>query len=317
MDIKLTWKTAGLGPNYRVRIYRSLTNLREQEKGTLLAEPVASTGTYTDVDIPVNAVTFYRIAFVDPNDVEVLGPVQAIGNFPNGTGPGPAAPIRGDWVTGYFGKVPVDLMITGTALKAALGLTTGYTAGLTDAQLPYYHKWVIEGEIIFVPPGWLIKNIAWVDLYNKGLMFGVDNVGPVADLKITGYVAKNQLTRIVAGGFNFRVRTPKCFFAPLNAFLPLAAADVLGVYNKTEWEKISLTLYATPRTKPGEDLPKFYHYTSGNTEFSMMGTIGQHIATAAGAFIYRGRPGTNLDSNNNSSGKSTTVGWVPILVLEL
>lgn len=318
MSIKLDWSIAKLGTGYHARIYRSLVPLRNAEKGTVLVDMAAGADTYTDSTAPINKVIYYRIAFVNTSGVESMGPIQAKGNFPNGTGPGPREILRGDWNTGYFGKVLVADMISGTDLKAALGLTTGFTAGLTDVQLSYYHKWVIEGEIIFVPPGMLVKNISWVQAYNLGLMYGTNDNGPAATMGITGLVAKNQLTRLTLENGTFHVRTPKCFFAPLDQFLPLVDANAdINIYNRTEWEKISLSLYSGVGAYAGQgNIPKMYHYTTGNTEYSQMGSLSQHLIAASGSCLYRGKPGGNLDTNNSLATKSATYGWVPILVLE-
>lgn len=321
MDAKLKWSTNKLGSDKFVRIYKSETYLQPSQKGQLLVELAKGVDTYTDVGIAANKISFYRIAFVDGNGVESLGPVQAVPNFPNGTGPGSAKLLRGDWVTGYFGKVPVAELFTGTALKAALGTTAlGGSAGLSDAQITYYHKWVIEGEIIFVLPGWLLVNVSWVGVYNLGLIYGTNDNGPAATMGITGLAAKNQLKEITAGANTFRVRAPKGFFAPLDQLLDLTVAKTPGVYNKTEWEKISyaLSVEESDYTLPLENnVPRFYHYTTGNTEFSKMGSITQHLNTAAGASCYRGQPGNKLDSVLSLPSKSILYGWVPILVLKL
>lgn len=90
-----------------------------------------------------NTVTWYKLVSIINSQRKESVPF-CLGYFPD-SGPGANALIRGTWEFGYFGEVPATNMPGFSDIETATGATKG-----TDSPI-VFHKWVVNGKIIFIP----------------------------------------------------------------------------------------------------------------------------------------------------------------------
>lgn len=124
--------------------------------------------------------------------------------FPN-SGPGSKTLVAGDKTHGYFGVVTTAEMFTAAEVENFLSPLSGTTYAPTDLV---WHKFVLDNNILFVPNR-AFRSTTWNNIYNAGLMYGVDGNG--AYPPATGGV--NQLFQVskrsAGRTFGFKVRTVK------------------------------------------------------------------------------------------------------------
>ena len=312
MGLKFDWVNPNIGLTKETRIYRSSKRITDLASAQVIATLPETATTYTDPSPPLNTVSHYCLVFVLLDDSLVKCSSQPKGYFPNGTGPGPTELLIGDWDIGYFGALPVSSLYTADELRAAIGTASlpGQVVGITNAKMTTWYKFVFEGKIIFVPQGHLVTNVKWVDLYNKGLVYGVDGPGVVnVTTGITGPV--NQRVVLTKGGNTYKVRTPKGLNKSTGPLYPTAvASDLVG----SEWDSIlSNSFLVGQQVFNNAGSGKLNTFTIANltgTPYYWM-SITQHTVNAAGNSWVRGDTGY-VDSNTSS----LTGAWMPFLELE-
>lgn len=225
MAITIDWPAFNSAVATEVRIYASTSKIPDDTLGTPIATLAGNATSYVWTTPPTdNTIYYFRIA-IDRGSDSWLSDNQPYGYFTT-TGPGVQQPIRGNWEYGYFGRVVVAEMLTPSALRTALGIAG---AGPNDAAVTFYYKFVINGKIIFVPCGSITWAITWDQIYNLGLMYGVDATGlenlPVVPSNLTGV---NQKKIITIGAFNFLARSFKGSVLPVNQTVALINANLEG-----------------------------------------------------------------------------------------
>lgn len=95
--------------------------------------------------------------------------------IPN-SGPGPITLISGTEAAGYFGLVsPTDVFY-----QTDMALATKLTSGVPSSpKVPTFGWWkfIYAGKIYFMPNDMIRDNVSWTDIYNAGLVYGVDGNG--------------------------------------------------------------------------------------------------------------------------------------------
>lgn len=96
--------------------------------------------------------------------------------YPN-SGPGPKSLAGGNEQAGYFGTLTQNQLFTPTELFNLLGIPT--IAPTTDATL-IWGKFFYKGKIVYIPTAPINSSgqlFSWQDLYQLGLVYGVDGDG--------------------------------------------------------------------------------------------------------------------------------------------
>lgn len=313
MSVKLDW----LNPNgtraKELRLYRSLTPITESNPGTLIATLAKDAITYTDVTAPAQTTLNYQLRYIANDNTEYPCDPRSYGHYPLGTGPGPQTLLRGDWNWGYFGTVPVEEFYTADELREALGtndISPAPTIVLTNALMPYWHKYAYKGKILFIPPGDLFNNVTWAAIYNKGYMYGTDDTGP--DLAHNGKVPINQRNYITKGTGKYLVRTIKSKNGPVDVYYPTSGADIIG----GEWDDLITSLTsAVPYYTGNMAVGRFADYPTGSTEIVRRATITQNLQNQV-SWFKRGQYTTTPDFEASQGARSANCGWTPVLEYE-
>lgn len=308
MAITINWPAYNSAVATEIRIYASTTKLADDALGTPIATLSGNATSYVWTTPPTdNTVYWLRIA-IDRGADSYLSPNQSYGYFAN-TGPGPQAVVRGDWEYGYFGRVAVAEMLTPSALRTALGIAG---AGPNDGAVTFYYKFIINNKIIFVPCGSITWAITWDQIYNLGLMYGVDATGlgnlPVAPSNLTGV---NQKKIITIGAYNFLVRTFKGSVLPINQTVAIVNANLEGSEYDLTMGRINQN--ATLPSNTASLIDDATTMTAG-----YQGSLTQHL-TAATATLRTTLVRSSNVSCDAASGQSTPVQasvWNPVLELQ-
>jgi hypothetical protein len=306
MSITINWPATNVGVATEVRIYASTAKIPDDTLPAPIATLAGTATSFVWSSPPTdNTVYYFRIA-IDRGADSWLSDNQPYGYFST-TGPGLQQPVRGSWELGYFGRVPVADMISGSALRTAIGAGAIGTA-IADSNITYYYKFVREGKILFYPAGAIITTVTWDQLYNLGLVYGTDDNGayPVG----AALTPTNQKKLITIGAFSFLARCPKGSTLPTTTLVTTATADKEG----SEWDQ------TMGRVNPNATL-------SWNTSImqddnvtipaTTQGTITQHLLVASGTpktALHRGSAA--IDAINQVGTGTASYGYAPFLELQ-
>lgn len=153
---------------------------------------------YLDTTAPTKTLLYYLIALKKGTEVTYSTPKPTV-NI-GYTGPGPQEIQLGDWRFGYFGSLTPAEFFTPPEVCTPLTVVGAVNvAGLT------WHKIAFKGKVLYFPSAHLSASVGWNYLYLRGLVFGVDDVGPTGH----GNTPTNQMKRLVRGDDQFIVRLPR------------------------------------------------------------------------------------------------------------
>lgn len=103
----------------------------------------------------------------------IMGAYKETKHFPQ-SGPGVKILQFGNGASGFFGEVTAAELFTTSEIVAFSKLTTG-----TDVIAnPVWLKFAYKGKFLFIPKLPIRTNVEWATLYEKGLVYGEDTVGP-------------------------------------------------------------------------------------------------------------------------------------------
>ena len=92
--------------------------------------------------------------------------------FPD-SGPGSKNLLYGNEQLGYFGSVAQADMVNAGKIRSLFN----FYAGVDDSNVFVWHKMFYKGRVLFIPSQTLAYNLSWNQLYNAGLVYGVDGNG--------------------------------------------------------------------------------------------------------------------------------------------
>lgn len=190
MSLTVNWKAADGAAKYRV--YRATKRFTNSSLPTDKVEVNADVLSKTYDDAVRNTTYWFSISSVDTDGVETFGEPFAVGYFPE-TGVGPSKLLRGDWSFGYFGEVgPTDLF-TSAQLQSWLS-SKGATGTPYTTALTVWHKFVVNGKIIFVPD----RYITYQGQVNMPVMLPANGIAMTVK---DSWLLEN-------GGWQYRYRLP-------------------------------------------------------------------------------------------------------------
>ncbi|QOC54609.1 putative virion structural protein [Salmonella phage pSal-SNUABM-04] len=203
MTIQIKWPSQASKGLTSIELYRKVgwnATLDVVNPGTPYKVLDAGATSFTEdvKDLTEKTIYSYWVAAVK-GDERLIG-AKITQAFYLDTGPGAQAPIRGDWVCGYFGRLTKAEFFNRQEVLAQL---TTAQQNIYQYEVEYWHKFVYRGKILFFsenPQGYAtLQNI-----YNVGMMSGAD------DLTITpsGVAKQPQNVRVQKDGRQYIVRLP-------------------------------------------------------------------------------------------------------------
>lgn len=310
MSIKIDWGTGNADAD-SVVIYRSLTPINLAALPAPLVTLAGSETSYVDATAARNTVYNYIIAVTKGNDT-VLSQNKAYGYYPD-TGPGPTTLIRGDWTEGYFGSMSSTEFITAQELITA----TGVNAQGANLVTNIWHKFALDGKILFIPQYAMASNTSMVIVYNAGCAYGSDDNGnhPWKPGAIPGAYATIQNKKITKSGFTFAVRLPKGATTPTNEFAP-APTTVVEAHMNSEWYRTMGRIFLNQSTLITRPRCDDYLFSNLNGQTGHANTLSQNYYNSSGYLIMPGY--TALDNMPAGMGGSNSgYYWRPVLELVL
>lgn len=309
MFIKLTWDNPNTGA-VTINIYRGDTPLDRSNLGTPIATLTNGELEYTDNTV-VFGNTYYYVLETVLNS-EKVSTLNYITRAATRRGPGPGELAIGDYDYGYFGTISSLDFIDGISLALKVGLTAG---AATASSYPTWHKYVRNNKVCFIPEGSLRSTLNWKNIYDAGLVFGVDGPGPYnagADV--------NQLKTVQIGPDTFKVRLMRGYndddsvLAPVNTINePIEAFTCewddfvypISKYVPTAQRMVNVANNTNNQLRL---LAQYYNWCQEKTTNSVyMVTRGASIEVRAGI--------TARGCNAYSITPNTPHGWWPVLEL--
>lgn len=165
-------------------------------------------------------------------------------HYPN-SGPGPQTLLFGDTDEGYFGRVPLNEMISNTELMSQMSVTR-------ITQPTYWLKFYRKNEVLFIGVGGTLGT-TWDTTYNSGLIYGIDNNGP-----FTSSTPTNQLRIVRQDKWGYLVRALRTqddvSVTPITVPVAAEGAMLRKAFARTasgtqEWDNINVTVDTSIRER--------------------------------------------------------------------
>jgi len=250
------------------------------------------------------------------------------------SGPGPTELLGftkgpGSQIAGYYGKLSY----------ADFGLATTYSyPGLVGAgnlgtgnawNENTFLKFHCDGKTLFTPMRVSRYGMSWVDLYNLGLVYGVDGPG----IRPASIAAVNQLKTVVIGGYQYLVRLFKGSPdspSSINQTSEGYNADPVSLY-LSEWNRLfyNILLPTFAGQNGGKWLPanQLMNPSALNMQYNYgsMTFVQEVLRSNNNNTILRGGRGHSTTDNNSDAaswatvvaynGSSSDYGWRPCFEL--
>lgn len=311
MNTVLTWTNQNTG-SFTTNIYRGTAPLDLSNLTNPVATLTAGESTWTDTNTVRDTLYYYVFETVVGADKEHTNniPIRAVPR----KGPGPANITIGDYTYGYYGTLTSGEFINASDLRSAVGLT----AGAVVQQGPLWHKWARNGKILYIPNGPLSNGAGWKQLYDLGLVFGVDGPGPY-----NAGANVNQSAKVTIGNEQFRVRLMTGFSDNYNQF-PVTPG-VSGEPPETflnEWNDLVYPL--SMWTPDLQRMSNIQQSTAADLGMTLTGVTSGHViqerisATASSNAMTRGNSGntrSGIASRASIVQTGAAYGWWPVLEL--
>ena len=216
--------------------------------------------------------------------------------------PGNKKLLHGTRDLGYFGQVAAADLFTDASLATLTGLTAGT---LINNPTQVWHKFILRGRVIYLARYPSRTNVAWNDLYAKGLVYGVKGAG---DSPLPAGGAVDQFVVLPRSELINGVRK----YWPLKVALQQGAND--GVYpsnstfdsDQSDWDVLWNKFFAD-----GWDNWTWANMNNGKTYWFL---TKERSADGAYAAV-RGSTNVTTKSRVTVALVSTSVAWRPRLEL--
>lgn len=269
---------------------------------------------YIDTTVPTNSVRYYMLEAVKAGANTQYSQCLVFGNYPK-TGPGPKTIKRGNWANGYFGLVPTSEMLSFSALRTAVG-ADGMGGAVADSPTTDgYHKFIYGGKIIYIPTRPLSTQgtLTWTQIYNRGLIYGVDGPGEApfnlvnANWQPPITAPVNQLKKVTIGTDELIVRAPKNSTNPTNVDTANASTGP-----GSEWWNTICNMSVDLLAPNAAGLSPFRWGDIG-VIYSLTAT--QHFSGAANNSVLNAQPDGYFPRSLTGAASGSWISWTPVLEL--
>lgn len=230
-------------------------------------------------------------------EMMLMSSLKAGVKYPD-SGPGDKTLSYGTPELGFFGEVPETQLLSIAELRDQLSFYNGVDS---DNNMRTWLKLYINNKVLFLPKYLVTTQISWSQLYEAGLIHGVDGVGPYTTANPT-----NQYRIVVAPDKRLlKVRTIQTNTAQLTTNVNWGSAATAD----SEWGKIIGSLMVNIGTLPYTG-PRFNKYNTVDNVLSQSAlSIGQNSYGTAGSSV-------NVNNNGVTNDPVTTLlAWLPVLEL--
>lgn len=268
--------------------------------------------TYTDTTVPDKSVRYYMLEAVKAGATTQYSQCMQYGSFAQ-TGPGNNTVLRGNWNAGYMGFVPNALM---TSISGLRGLLGGPAIGGIPANgtMTGWYKFVYKGKILFIPnaPFTTTGTATWSQIYNAGLVYGVDGPG-AAPFSLVAVGASpaiaapvNQYKVVTIGTDNFLVRLPKISTLPTDQNVPDKSSFV-----GSEWWDLMCSMTTSILAADVPLLQPFKWSDATGIPYPLAAT--QHFQATANLAVSNGNWSDIFPRSIVSAAAGAWIHWVPVL----
>lgn len=208
---------------------------------------------------------------------------------------------------GFYGEVPVSQFVDGIELATMVGFSAGDAVNTAEPWLKFNYN----NRTVYIAKKHHRINLSWEQLYQAGLVYGVNNNGitPVG-------TATNQLTTFQFNGFTFKVRLMRgAYLDPADYF------DTANDPSATHWSEWNRLMYTVSAYNPSsQEFPNWAEYTNAELEVDTVRTICQETRgnntdyriTRGGGSFQVGRAEQLL---NPTTSIGSGYGWRPVIEL--
>lgn len=284
MQIHIGWQNTDLDAE-GIRVYRASSPIIPSTLPAVYDTLSGDAVDYIDTDVLAGATYYYVFEVFKDTGSFFSTNVQATA-MPY-SGPGPQSFIGGDVGAGFYGIVSGVEFITWDAFVAWAGITlTNKNTSLNQNWLKFSHK----GKTLFAPKQPL-GMVSWQNLYNAGLAYGVDGLGPREYNTLAGV---NQQRIITIKGAQFKVRLPTALppgfdltkdFVNSNTALTTHGHYGTSEYGDTthdltgsEWNDLMYRVVSwTPPSQHGKNWALLDYELAHNSSISYTGMSGDNL----------------------------------------
>ncbi|QVW55046.1 hypothetical protein pEaSNUABM29_00002 [Erwinia phage pEa_SNUABM_29] len=233
MTIRLSWPSQASKALTSIEIYRKTgydAVIDVNNPGTPVATLPGNATEYVENVANLTEKTMYSYWVASVKGTERVFGAKLVQPFYLDVGPGPQAPIRGDWYCGYFGVVSTDDFINRAEIQAQLSTAQ---ASMFQNGILGWHKFIYKGRIVYFPTT-QSGQATFLNIYGRGMVYGTDDNGAIVP---TGVGATSQNTRVSKAGRQYRVRLPYA--------LDYNSGGGNTAYDEGEWRMTMARLYNT------------------------------------------------------------------------
>ncbi len=226
-------------------------------------------------------------------EMMLMGGQKPKAQYPN-SGPGPKTLLFGDAQLGYFGEITSDALLTVPELQRQLSFYAGTISAINISWVKVFS----EGTVLYIPKTIPVSGVSWNELYNAGLVYGIDGVGLYPTATPT-----NQLRIAAVEDRQFKVRLLKNTTIDPNTVTGWTDTNT----QFSEWGKLATAMIIQAPAAVG--ISKWGIYP--NTVTLFMGTTYTHTQSSSTAVAER----TSNNLGVSTSNRTNHLSWFPILEL--
>jgi len=273
---------------------------------------------YVDTTVPTNSVRYYMVKATKAGFNDMYSQCMLHGNYPK-TGPGKNQILRGDWDIGLMDILTPAQVFTVTGLKTALGLATSFGGNVADSAVTQWFKFMRRGKVLLIPNAPLSNSsvLRWPDLYNAGLIYGVDGPGAAPFDLVTGGLSPavaapvNQKKVVTIGSDSFLVRTPQLSTLATDQIVPADQSTFVG----GEWWETMCRMSSNILAANVPMMPEEKWWDNKSTMPYTCSATPHFLANKANCAMHNTNWSAYTARNTTQAVASAWVHWTPVLEL--
>lgn len=226
-----------------------------------------------------------------------------------GNGPGPKTLIAGTLTAGYYGTISSTDFIDGAGIASLTGLSQG---AVINNGIEWF-KVSLDNKTLFFPRMSIRSSVSWIDLYDKGLIYGNGLVGATP----TGDNPRAQDVIVTIKGYRFRVRLFRGA-SSMPATYTSSNNDPVASYG-SEWNRIIYNL--ATNDPPSQQGPNWAAYTDSQLGMASGSNNGEwtwcqeDFSGNTTSRLVRGGYGSGSYYPDPIDSRTAYIGWRPVLEL--
>lgn len=273
MQITLNWTNRNTGED-GIRIYRAEAPLNPAALPAPLATLPPGSTTYNDATAVQGVTYYYRTEVfkgadkaLSLKDIVILGKATI--------GPGPQALLQGTPLMGFYGETTGSDLLTYPELISLVEMSG---VGSVMGNIHLWLKFAYKGKVLFVAKQGISNSMSWLQLYNKGLVYGVDGFGTDLPAGVAG-VSQNKI--ITVKGNEYRVRLLKGLPGSSGTITSFASNlnDVTEDLTGSEWNDLMYRISARSDLRFGPPMADRFRSVDVGISQNYSGTNGIYTPT--------------------------------------